>query len=39
MDQMTAARPAQDSLPYVLVDRQRLDLTTRDSGELKLSFG
>jgi glycosyltransferase involved in cell wall biosynthesis len=39
MDQMTAAKPAQDSLPYVLVDRQRLDLTTRDSDQLKLSFG
>lgn len=40
MDQMMAVKPAADlPLPYVLVDQQRLDLTSSDTGELKLSFG
>jgi glycosyltransferase involved in cell wall biosynthesis len=40
MDQMMAAKPATElPLPYVLVDRQRLDLTACDSDRLKLCFG
>ena len=39
MEQVTSARPATDAAPpYVLVDQHCLDLTTRQSGHLKLSF-
>lgn len=39
MDQMMAVKTAADMpLPYVLVDQQRLDLTSSDTGEMKLSF-
>lgn len=39
MEQMTATKQATEArLPYVLVDKQRLDLTDCDRGELQISF-
>lgn len=39
MEPMTAIKKAlETSLPYVLVDEQRLDLTVHNTAELKLSF-
>lgn len=39
MDPITAEKPATETrLPYVVVNRQRLDLTSADRGELELSF-
>ena len=39
MEQVADLKQASEArLPYVLVDKQRLDLTTSDRGELRISF-